>query len=41
MRIADRLDMINIADWEAIGHLTIDPDPETEMPMAPKAEEKA
>lgn len=38
MRIADRLDMINIADWVAIGDLTIDPDTATEtlLPLHPE-----
>jgi hypothetical protein len=33
MRIADRIKLINIDDWDAIGDLTIDPDQESLMPI--------
>lgn len=37
MRLAHSLKLINIDDWEKIGELTLDPDPETKMPLDPKA----
>lgn len=41
MRMADSLQLIDIADWKAIGDLTIDPEPETIMPIGSASCEKA
>lgn len=40
MRIADRLQLINIDDWDALSDVTIDPDQETLMPLKAETSEK-